>query len=271
MIHVVTGDSATAALKKALQHRNDQIIGLPIDFSTGPINCIQEEKGIELRNRWITSSFNSLKKQSKNQQSIYERSLKDLLDIENGQEATLWTCENASEQTGLRIACFLLAGKQLKMNIVNTQQAVAVSTKDIDMHISIRHTGECNANQLLHFYKYSSSLLTEEKRTAFEQDAEKLLLSTSIVRSWCDSKILDEPETRDDVFIMERIRNNHRDCPKSEYIDAIRIIGEVLSLSEQPLSDSWIDYRIRFLIQNGQLAYKGNLQSMQTYKIKKFH
>lgn len=52
------------------------------------------------------------------------------------------------------------------------------------------------------------------------------------------------------------------------FINATRVIGEVIGESEQVVSDAWIEYRVRSLIHSGQLAYEGNLQTMLMYKIK---
>ncbi|MBO1910847.1 hypothetical protein J4G37_39395, partial [Microvirga sp. 3-52] len=41
-----------------------------------------------------------------------------------------------------------------------------------------------------------------------------------------------------------------------------------LGHSVQSLSDTWIEYRLRSLINSNQLAYKGNLNSMRMYEIK---
>lgn len=46
------------------------------------------------------------------------------------------------------------------------------------------------------------------------------------------------------------------------------MIGEVVGLSEQVVSDAWIEYRVRSLIHLGLLSYEGDLQSMRMYKIK---
>ena len=132
----------------------------------------------------------------------------------------------------------------------------------------IRHSGECNAKQLAHFYNCSSLSITQNMRTAFEEDGKNLLHSTSHVRTWENGKILEEAETRDDAFIIDCIKGQVAESAGNDYVDAIRIIGEAYGLSEQPISDSWIDYRIRSLIEEGQVVFKGDLQSMKSYKIK---
>ena len=268
MIHIVNGESAAAALTYAFLETDDQIISLPVDFSVGPITAIHLESGVSVRAEWEASSLHHVNKRSDKALSIYQRSLKDMKYVPNGAQLTIWTCENASEQIALRIACLLLAGKQVQLSLVNTQQALNEYLKNQEIQQNIRQTGECNAKQLAHFYRYSSRPIPVDSRSAFEQEGKKLLQSTSQIRSWKNESILEESETRDDAFIMDCIKGQVVESAGNEYVDAIRVIGEAYGQSEQPLSDSWIDYRIRCLIQNGQFAFKGNLESMNTYKIK---
>lgn len=271
MIHIVNGESAAAALTYVFRETDDQIIPLPVDFSVGPITAIHLESGVTVRAEWEASSFHPLNNRSDEALSIYERSLKDLKDVPNGAQLTIWTCENASEQIGLRIACLLLAGKQVELSLVNTQKALNEYLKNQELQQNIRHSGECNAKQLAHFYRHSSHPIPIDLRTAFEEAGKNLLQSTSQTRSWKNGETLKEAETRDDAFIMDCIKGQTAESAGNEYVDAIRVIGEAYGQSEQPLSDSWIDYRIRCLIRNGQIAFKGDLESMNTYKIKINH
>ncbi|WP_223638919.1 DUF1835 domain-containing protein [Planococcus sp. 4-30] len=268
MIHIVNGESAAAALKNTLSETTDQIIPLPMDFSVGPITAIHLENGVSIRADWEGSSYHPLNNRSDEALSIFQRSLKELKDVKNGEQLVIWTCENASEQIGLRIACFLLTGKHVGLFVVNTLQALNEYLKDQEIQQTVRHSGECNAKQLAHFFNYSSLSVTKDMRIAFEEDGKNLLHSTSQVLTWKNGEILEEAETRDDSFIIDCIKKQVAESAGNDYVDAIRVIGEAYGLSEQPISDSWIDYRIRSLIEDGQVAFIGGLQSMRSYKIK---
>lgn len=268
MIHIVNGESAAAVLKNTFSETTDQIISLPIDFSVGPITAVHLENGVSIRTVWEAASFHRLNNRSDEALSIHQRSLKELQDVKNGEQLTIWTCENASEQIGLRIACFLLTGKQVELSVVNTQQALNEYLKDQEIQQTVRHSGECNAKQLAHFYNYSSLLLATDTRTAFEKDGKNLLYSTSQVRTWKNGEIIEEAETRDDAFIIDCIKGQVAESAGNDYVDAIRVIGEAVGLSEHPISDSWVDHRIRTLIEDGQISFKGDLHSMRSYKIK---
>lgn len=270
MNHIVIGPSAAASFKSAIQRPDDIILEFPFDFSVGPIAQIHKKRGISTREDWIAHSFNPIKGRFfQEQTNMYVNSLKTLQNIKSGEQITIWTCNNAAEQIGLRISCFLLAGKQVDLYMVNTQQAMNEYLKSHEFQQTIRHTGECNGKQLAHFYRQSTVAITKEMRAVYVRDAKRLLSSTSLLRSWSKNEIIEDEETREDAFILDCVKNSLAQSPENEYVSAVRIIGEVLGLSEQSLSDVWIDYRIRSLIQNGQLAYQGELQSMLSYKVKR--
>lgn len=268
MIHLIFGDSAIGSLKHALSEHNHKIICFPIDFSIGPIRNIYENNGIKGYFTWLEYSFHTIWGNFEDNQTMFQQSLQKLEDIKHGDKVTIWTCENATEQIGLRIICNLLKEKQVEINVVNTYKAMSDYTKQKEGRIEIRHTGECNAEQLAHFYDFSIFQISDELTRILGQDGEKLLQSTSIVRSWKQGEIIDELETRDDSLIMECVRKLHRKRQNTDFMNVTRVIGEVIGLSEQVVSDAWIEYRVRSLIHSGQLAYEGDLQSMRMYKIK---
>ena len=268
MIHLIFGDSAIGSLKHALSEHNHKIIGFPIDFSIGPIRNVNENSGIKSYFTWLENSYHTVWGNFEDNQTMYQQSLQKLADIKHGDQVTIWTCENATEQIGLRIICNLLKEKKVEINVVNTYEAMRDYTERKKLRIEIRHTGECNAEQLAHFYEFSIFRISDGLTRTLEQDGEKLLQSTSIVRSWKQGKIINELETRDDSFIMECVRKLHSERKNTDFLNATSVIGEVVGLSEQVVSDAWIEYRVRSLIHLGQLAYEGDLQSMRMYKIK---
>ncbi|MFD1413627.1 DUF1835 domain-containing protein [Oceanobacillus jeddahense] len=269
MIHLIFGIAADSGLKHAFQEQNHQIIGFPTDFSTGPINHIHQPEGIKEHFNWKASSFQEKADYDYGMEQVaFQRALKQLSEIKEGDKLTIWTCENASEQIGLRISCYLLKEKKVELTLINTAEAMKEYMNGKGLNIDIRTTAECNMQQLLHFYTHSNNAVTKEMRKNFEQAGEELLQRGSIVRSWKQGEIIDELETRDDEFIMEYTKREEQEGKADDFIIAARVVGGVLGESDQILSDLWIEYRIRSLLQSGCLMYKGSLQSMRMYSIK---
>src|SRR5699024_9927015 len=102
-----------------------------------------------------------------------------LSEIKAGDQVTIWTSENASEQIGLRISCYLLKDKNVTLNSVNTFHAMRDYYKEKDIQIDIRHSGECNAEQLTSFYIQSILPISEEMKSDYAKEGENLLGSKS--------------------------------------------------------------------------------------------
>lgn len=268
MIHIVTGDSAATALKHAFRGSNHQIYTLPLNFSVGPINAIHEEEGIHRHFEWLDSSFNFRNDQFAQQEETYRQSLDKVRYLKNGEQVNIWACENAAEQIGLRLVCYLIAGKKVELSMVNTAEAMDEFMKDSDIQIEIRHSGECTGKQLSHFYKHSRTWMPETMAAALAGEAERLLSGTSLLRSWKQGEVQDNVETRDDEFILECVREQQTEDSNDGFVKAVCVVGQVFGESYHIYSDSWIDYRIRSLIHSGQLISRGDLGSIRSYEVR---
>src|SRR5699024_935436 len=256
MIHIICGTAAKAGLQFALRGSNDLIIGFPTDFALGPIRNIHKKSGVKRRFRWLKDRFDPTWYDLDDDELEFKQALNDMLTIENGTAVTIWTSENAHEQTGLRVITYLLQGKTVELSMVNTYHAMKDYMKRENVNIDLRHTGECNATQFIAFLENNLNLISEDLRASLEEKGRELIESTEVVRTWKGHDIVYDSETRDDVFILHCANNIQGGVGKGEYILVARLIGEVLGHTECYLSDAWIEYRIRSLIDSEKLQYK---------------
>ena len=267
MIHLVIGATAMGSLSLNFSGEGHQVIGFPIDFSIGSIKNIHKNSSINHHFSWLKSTFSTVPWDYGEEQQGYEEALQKLLSIKNDEQITIWTCENATEQIGIRICCYLLREKQVDISFVNTFKAMHDFTKGKNYRMDIRHSGECSAEKLQHFYENSILPISEEVRRQYEKDGENMLNSTSLLRLWEQGKIVEVTESREDSFILDCAKRIQFESQK-DYINAIKVIGIVLGESVHTLSDAWIEYRVRALIESGELVYKGDLFSIGSYEIK---
>lgn len=265
MIHIVFGKSAEGSLRFALRGENHKVIGFPIDFSVGPITNIHNKSGIERYFSWFKSAYDTTWSGAEDDEIIYKQALQHLSEIKNDEQVIIWVCENASEQSGLRIIAHLLKDRDIELAIVNTYKAMCEYNKHKDIRIEIRHTGECIPEQLVHFLKSHFCPISKDMRERLERQREELIQNTYLARSWKEGEIIDELETKDDSFILECAEKLHHEMRNSEFMLVARLIGEVIGHSEQPLSDAWIEYRIRSLISSGYFQREGK---SHMYKVK---
>lgn len=270
MIHFVTGDSATAALEHAFRADGNehQIYGLPLDFSVGPISGIDEENGIQQHFDWLNSSFNIRNDHSTYQEETYRQSLEKLKSLKEGEQVTIWTCENASEQIGLRLFCLLVTDKKVALSLINTAGAMRDFYMDTDIEIEIRHTGECSSEQLVSFYNRYRTEIKQKSAETFSKEAKRLLCSSSYLRTWRQGEIIDDNETRDDQFILNCVDELQEYDVNQGFVKASRVIGQVFGETRSIYSDYWIDYRLRSLISAGHLLSTGDLRSIRSYEVR---
>ncbi len=270
MIHLVFGASAAGSLKHAFRKQAcHRVIAFPVDFSVGPITNIHENSGIDHYFSWLQDTFHDDTKYFPEAEAVYRESLQSLQAIEAGEQVTIWTSASVSEQIGLSICCRVLKDKEVELYAVNTFHAMHAYWAGTDYRQDVLHSGECNAEQLLHFYHHAIRPLTAQLIDDYARVGERLLKCAGTRRTWQHGEITAVPETIDDAFILACAKRVHQEeAGQPDFILAARVIGEVIGHTEQALSDSWIDYRLRALISSGRLAYEGNLISMLKYKVR---
>lgn len=256
MIHVVFGKSVAGSLQFGLKDKSQEIIIFPIDFSIGPITNIHEENGAEAYFTWLKANIDPCWSNVDDGKLMFEHAIRCLQEVKSGDQITIWICENATEQIGLRLCCYLLGDKEVKLNLVNTFLAMQDFHKD--KIVAIRHTGECDAMELAYFYQHNSIPVLNEVRIKLAQEGKELIRSKHCARSWRRGEVIHELETKDDAFILDCARKDHLEMDESKFILVARLIGEVIGSSEQYVSDAWIEYRVRSLISLGHLIREGD-------------
>ncbi|WP_157827634.1 DUF1835 domain-containing protein [Niallia nealsonii] len=82
------------------------------NFSIGPIWNLHEEPGLSNRNYWLKNHL-LFEEDEWEQQAKYMREVHSKLNtISEKIPIYIWTCDNAHEQIGLRMALFLLKEKK---------------------------------------------------------------------------------------------------------------------------------------------------------------
>ncbi|WP_188737858.1 DUF3658 domain-containing protein [Oceanobacillus neutriphilus] len=60
----------------------------------------------------------------------------------------------------------------------------------------------------------------------------------------------------------------HREQDSTEFIPSARLIGEVIGYLGQYISDVYVEFRVRYLIENGIFEIKGVPKAMRFYSVK---
>lgn len=271
-VHIVFGSSTAGSLKSVFRgtsyEQTEEIIELTDYFAEGPLKELDATEGFEKRCQWLKESY----QWDSDHAEWYKKSLKEAFEkiqsIQPGQRVVIWTGENANEQTGLRIVLYLLKEKANAIFELNTYDAYHKLYKGRQKDFPY-YSGILLPEQLLAFYElHELKELSEEARRDLAKEGEDLIHSDALLRTYENGKVMDSECCRDDAFIIEKMRELQDEKGKTHFFKAARIVGEVLGHMVQYTSDEWIEYRLRRLIAQGKVEYRGELCNMMDYEVK---
>ncbi|MCY8922952.1 DUF1835 domain-containing protein [Bacillus atrophaeus] len=274
IIHIVFGMSIAGSLKFALKklgkEDKEKVICFCDIFSVGPIKRLHEKEGLEERKNWLRSHFSSYDDYF-NRDYIHDFT-EALIAVTQAPEyipLMIWTGENSHEQTGLRLALFLLKDKKNDIMLINTNQAYQEQFQRPDRDYTPLCSGEISPEKfgiLYKKYKLTKPISLEMKKSLVKE-WETLSESQDKLRLWTD-KIHSVTEDHYDSFIIKMAQKLHDKLGGKEFIKSVRLVGEVLGHLEQYLGDQFIEYRVRHLIKNGTFEIKGSSRAIRNYSIK---
>ena len=262
--HIVFGDSASGSLKFALkEQKKEKVIPFSDLFSIGPVWHLHDAQGITHRFEWLKKHLGMEEEELFNYERKFKRTLLEIEEIPSHHPILIWAGKNPHEQTGLRLALYLLKEKKNDIFIIHTDETFH--------HLfTTHHMGEFNADQLQQMYENEKNrhALTQKQRKTLEQQWEQLSAEKYILRRWENNEVIHVPETYYDEFIINTVKRLHQEQNDTEYFLAARIIGEVVGHLDQYIGDQFIEYRVIRLIVDGIFDVDGVPKSMLQYRIK---
>ena len=273
MIHILFGPSPMGSLKIALKDldiEKEHVISFWDMFSVGPIWRLHEEIGKEARFVWMKNSMNDNYDEFHEYKQRFQKTINQITSIPEGEPITIWIAENSHEQTGLRYVFHLLKYKVNDIKIINTTRKYAEHFNRPDIKYVVLHTGEISPEKLKVIYEQSKHEppLSKHKREDFEKKWMTLADNREALRIWQNGKIMSVPEDYLDQFIIKRAKILHSKPKMKGFMKSARLIGEVLGHSEQHVGDTFLEYRLRKLIEKGIFEVEGSLKAMRYYSVK---
>ncbi|WP_301109526.1 DUF1835 domain-containing protein [Sporosarcina sp.] len=274
-VHIIFGGSAGGSLKAAFRKKayknTEDIIVVPGVLSTGPVEALHTEKGVKNRVQWFRENNHSFFGDVEQEESDMRKALEQIKAVAPTQKVIIWTGENAAEQTGLRIAMYLLHNKPNDIYEMNTLQAfhelhVYVQPEKVYFY---RTSGEMAPEQLLELYEHVELRpMRAVRRRALYKEGQNVLFTEDLLRTWEHDELWGSDSDRHDDFIIECAKRLHQEQGEHEFMKSARLIGEVIGHMEQYTGDQWIEFRVRELIVQGVFDYQGDLCEMRLYEVK---
>ncbi|KPH69323.1 MULTISPECIES: DUF1835 domain-containing protein [Bacillaceae] len=273
MIHILSSASASGCLKAALKEmgldKKERIISFWDTFSVGPVWKLHEEAGVKFRFGWMEKCMSEEFGEYADYTHCFEKAMNRINSIPEGVHVTIWASNNAHEQTGLRFIMHLLKEKNIDITIINTTKAYEELFRVKKAKYTLLHTGEIPPEKLQVIYEQDyGKLLTDHDREDLENEWLALSESQETLRIWRNGRIQSVSEDYYDGIIIKKVKKLHGKQVTREFIKSARVIGEVLGHLDQYIGDTFLEYRIRKLIEAGVFESKGSLEQMRFYSVR---
>ncbi|MEC0212424.1 DUF3658 domain-containing protein [Paenibacillus ehimensis] len=258
-VQVVFGASAEGCLKVAMGIRPDKsVLNWEDDLMSGPPVCAASHDWEDVRLRWGEAIAN----EEARQYLPYLRSCMEAwrewlprLSMDPV-PVVIWAADNVFEQTGLRAV------------LASLPPDVSVSVMDVTVASGgrFRHTGEASPEELALWIGKAEPLAPRTKDWLI-QDWRRLVQEAGLLRIYKNGSLRTVDESYFDETIIRCIRTIQAEA--QGWVKIGPLIGEILFHAlDRPISHSWIEYRLRRLIEQGILTYTGSLEAMHDYVVK---
>ncbi|MBT2724440.1 DUF1835 domain-containing protein [Bacillus sp. ISL-46] len=268
-VHIQFGYPYLRQLLKELNLlEEDFTITFHDNFAIAPIGSLDTEKGQTYRFDWLKKNLSD-EYEIENYQESYPRVISQLLTIPENVSIYIWVSENANEQTALLFTIYLLQEMKNNIFIIDTATLYRrLFEKKAKKYVPF-FSGEIILEELQSIYKYSQEnkqILSDAERKHIEKKWLDLSNNPGTLRIWENGEIKVVAEDYYDDFIIEKAKKLIG--KKKGFMMCARLVGEVYGHIFQYIGDSFLEYRVRKLIENGIFKYEGSLEAMRYYGIK---
>ncbi|GEN35821.1 DUF1835 domain-containing protein [Aneurinibacillus danicus] len=273
-VHIIFGDSASGCLRAALKglgvNQEEKVITFSSLFSIGPVWQLHTEEGRKERKEWFTKHFRYSEEDATHYIQCFQNALGEISSIPSDVPITIWTGENAHEQTGLRFVLYLLNEKANDITVINATKAHAAYFNQAELTYTVLHTGEIVPEKLQAIYEKSrlNQLLSLQDRKRLAEEWLRLADTNEVLRIWKNGYVQSITEEWFDPHVIQAAQELHSKQKKKDFVKAARVIGEALGSLEQYVGDEFLEYRLRMLIGQNVFEAVGSLEAMRYYSVR---
>ncbi|WNB90885.1 DUF1835 domain-containing protein [Bacillus sp. NEB1478] len=272
-VHILFGESPAGCMKWMLKESGQEdlnrVIGFGDLFSIGPLHHLENDSGMIKRANWLNELNLADDFFDKDFERNFQQTLHEIEMISEDEMITIWTANNAHEQTGLRFVLKLLQNKRNEILVINSNESFDMYCKEPDLYYDSLRTGEISPENMNIIMKKTKDdeRLPLEKKQLFINEWNQLNETREILRIWEDHKIKSVESDYFDSFIIKMAKRIHGKR-SGDFMKAPRLIGTVLGHMTQYTGDAFIQNRLLHLIEKGTFEYEGTLDSMRNYSIR---
>ncbi|XEC96683.1 DUF3658 domain-containing protein [Paenibacillus tarimensis] len=246
---------------------NERIVLMPDDLMLGPLGNILLEDVQAQRLKWWERIFSEEDKQ------IYMDFLHEsyqnfnhwVHELTNKDSLLFWVGDSPTEYIGMMcLLAYLPDSIPVSVNMASSAYYKRYGG------FKPFSAGEITPDKMLPLLE-ETKFLSPRVREKYVTNWMRLLKDNGILRIRKNRQIEMVSEEYFDELILTLAKkfSQQKMYRKSNgFFPAMRLVGEVMGRSKQKIIDTFIEWRLRCLIQSGHLAYEGSLTTMRLYKIK---
>ncbi|ASR47347.1 hypothetical protein B4V02_11930 [Paenibacillus kribbensis] len=278
-IHLLFSQSAAGSMKQGLSgaglRYESKVLCFNDLFSIGPLWKLETQEGQENRHSWLAERMVHYESfHYSNWEHRIEQMMATLSEISDDKSITIWCGSNAHEQIGLRFALYVLRKRATPIRVINVTDAMERESNDrlnadaenpFPLSMSVVHSKEIEG--LIKGNEDKIHVVSIEDRRRYEQEWLELSEQDSVLRLWDNDQIVHVPEDYFDQALLDMIGQLQLEN-NQQYVNTGKIIGEALTQWSQLRSDTFLEYRIQYLIAHGELEFLGMPGMLHRYAVK---
>ncbi|ATL48553.1 hypothetical protein COR50_16055 [Chitinophaga caeni] len=266
LLHIVFGQSSVANLQAAFE-LDEQLTGeiryFEEDFSVGPLFILDTPEGKENREQWWLQVQGIMQQEENHDGQIVKpdpvKDLKNTLKEQPELQVWIWLGQNATDVSGYFWLIGQLEAFAGRIHIIFLNNLPFLNEKGGVFYPT--HLHQVLPKEFLKAKKLARPVSLAE----FELDNDewhRLMNENAGIRMLEGGKKLKgEPATFFDKEIMQLVQN--------DFVKASKVINQLVGKLKFPITDIFLNWRMKELVKEGQLEHKGELKSMRDYDVKK--
>lgn len=261
IIHICFSDSAGGCLKYAISAKKllvgNKVMTFWDDISNGYIG---NGVNVQERIKWLNEIFrgdDTYSFEDEELQQYYASFKKHISEINDIDTVYLWYGNSGNELCAMLYTLELLKVKNPSIYLINVSDVIYETP--IGEIMSYRAVGEVDTEKLQSFINLKRKVKPKEYEDLTKQ-WELLKRDNSLLRIFKNDKVESVNEDYFDIDILK--------YTEKKFKRAARTVGMVLGLSETPISDSYIFWRIKELVKAGMMEFRGKFGVMREMEIK---
>lgn len=257
MIHVVFSNSAANTIEHGIKETK-KLIHFKDNLSAGPIGLNID---YNLRKPWLDNVIfdesNLTEEEILKSYATFHEAVKEIKETDT---VYIWVGNNSLDQCGLM---YFLSLVNINANIYVINVSNKTFNRGKTNEFTPKGVGEIRVVDLDMFF-HDAKKLSKEDIDKFVKTWKTLTTENSSLRVFMDGKIISVSQN----FYDNQILNYTTEFSKDGFRKCARVIGHIMGISEDLVSDSYLFWRIKELIKQGRINGRGSDTTISDLEIK---